>query len=219
MSLAPMRSEPSQTGCAEVRSPLSEVVLEGELVRLEPLTNDHLVAMLEAASTDRSTFGLTSVPAATPEAVEQYISTAREQHERAEGLAFATVRRSDDRVVGSTRFMSAEYWKPIEAQPRSTPIAIEVGYTWLISEAQRTGINAEAKVLMFNYAFDVLRVERITLKTDARNERSRRNIERAGATFDGILRRHMPASDGGYRDSAMYSLLREEWLDRRGKRK
>jgi len=219
MSLAPMRSEPSQTGCGEVGTPLSEVVLQGELVRLEPLTFDHAPAMLEAASTDRSTFGLTSVPAATSEAVEQYISTAREQHERSEGLAFATIRRSDDRVVGSTRFMSAEYWKPIEAQPRSTPIAIEVGYTWLISEAQRTGINAEAKVLMFNYAFDVLRVERITLKTDARNERSRRNIERAGATFDGILRRHMPASDGGYRDSAMYSLLREEWLDRRGERK
>ena len=214
-----MRSEPSQTGCGEVGTPLSEVVLQGELVRLEPLTFDHAPAMLEAASTDRSTFGLTSVPEATPEAVALYISTAREQHERSEGLAFATIRRSDDRVVGSTRFMSAEYWKPIEAQPRSTPIAIEVGYTWLISEAQRTGINAEAKVLMFNYAFDVLRVERITLKTDARNERSRRNIERAGATFDGILRRHMPASDGGYRDSAMYSLLREEWLDRRGERK
>lgn len=211
-----MRSEPLHTGCGEVSSPLSEVVLEGKLVRLEPLTFGHATAMLEAASTDRSTFGLTSVPAATSEAVGLYISTAREQYERAEGLTFATIRRSDDRVVGSTRFMSAEYWNPIDEQPRSTPIAIEVGYTWLISEAQRTGINAEAKVLMFNYAFLVLGVERITLKTDARNERSRRNIERAGATFDGILRRHMPASDGGYRDSAMYSLLREEWLKRPG---
>ena len=211
-----MRSEPLHTGCGEVSSPLSEVVLEGKLVRLEPLTCGHATAMLEAASTDRSTFGLTSVPAATSEAVGLYITTAREQYERAEGLTFATIRRSDDRVVGSTRFMSAEYWNPIDEQPRSTPIAIEVGYTWLISEAQRTGINAEAKVLMFNYAFHVLGVERITLKTDARNERSRRNIERAGATFDGILRRHMPASDGGYRDSAMYSLLREEWLKRPG---
>lgn len=214
-----MRSEPSQAGCSEMSTPLSEVVLEGELVRLEPLTFDHATAMLAAASTDRSTFGLTSVPAATPEAVEQYIATAREQHERAEGFAFATIRRSDDRLVGSTRFMSAEYWNPIDEHPRSTPIAIEVGYTWLVSEAQRTGINAEAKVLMFNYAFDVIGVERITLKTDARNERSRRNIERAGATFEGILRRHKPASDGGYRDSAMYSLLREEWLEQRGQHK
>ena len=108
--------------------------------------------------------------------------------------------------------MSAEYWHPIGESPRATPIAVEVGYTWLVAAAQRTGINAEAKVLMFDYAFDSLRVERVSLKTDARNERSRRNIERAGATFDGVLRRHMPASDGGFRDSAMYSLLREEWL-------
>ena len=191
--------------------PLDVVALEGELVRLEPLTLDHTAAMVAAASTDRSTFGLTTVPETNVQSVERYITTAQEQYERGEGLAFATIRRSDDRLVGSTRFMLAEYWNPIDEQPRSTPIAIEVGYTWLIAEAQRTGINAEAKVLMFDYAFDVLGVERITLKTDARNERSRRNIERAGATFDGILRRHMPASDGGFRDSAMFSLLREEW--------
>ena len=212
-----MPSEPSQTGCREVRTPLNEVVLQGELVRLEPLTLAHISAVVAAASSDRSTFGLTSVPEANMQSVEHYITTARDQYERGEGLAFVTIRRSDDRLVGSTRFMSAEYWNPIDEQPRSTPIAIEVGYTWLIPEAQRTGINAEAKVLMFNYAFDVLGVERITLKTDARNVRSRRNIERAGATFDGILRRHMPASDGGYRNSAMYSLLREEWRERGGR--
>ena len=191
--------------------PLGVVTLESEFVRLEQLTLDHTAAMVAAASTDRSTFGLTTVPEANVQSVEHYITTAREQYERGEGLAFATIRRSDDRLVGSTRFMLAEYWYPIDEQPRSTPIAIEVGYTWLIAEAQRTGINAEAKVLMFNYAFGVLGVERITLKTDARNERSRRNIERSGATFDGILRRHMLASDGGFRDSAMFSLLREEW--------
>ena len=191
--------------------PLDAVKLEGELVRLEPLTLDHTPAVVAAASTDRSTFGLTTVPEANVQSVERYITTAQDQFERGEGLAFATIRRSDDRLVGSTRFMLAEYWYPFDEQPRSTPIAIEVGYTWLIADAQRTGINAEAKVLMFDYAFNALGVERITLKTDARNERSRRNIERAGATFDGILRRHMPASDGGFRDSAMFSLLREEW--------
>ena len=159
--------------------------------------------------------GLTSVPNGDLPSVEQYINAALEQHKRGEGLAFATIRRADDQLVGSTRFMSAEYWEPIGESPRPTPIAVEVGYTWLVAAAQRTGINAEAKVLMFDYAFDSLRVERVSLKTDARNERSRRNIERAGATFDGVLRRHMPASDGGFRDSAMYSLLREEWLARR----
>jgi len=193
-------------------TPFDDITLEGELVRLEPLTLAHSHAMVAAASSDRSTFGLTSVPNGDLPSVEQYINAALEQHNRGEGLAFATIRRADDQLVGSTRFMSAEYWHPIGESPRATPIAVEVGYTWLVAAAQRTGINAEAKVLMFDYAFDSLRVERVSLKTDARNERSRRNIERAGATFDGVLRRHMPASDGGFRDSAMYSLLREEWL-------
>ena len=193
-------------------TPFDDITLEGELVRLEPLTLAHSHAMVAAASSDRSTFGLTSVPNGDLPSVEQYINAALEQHNRGEGLAFATIRRADDQLVGSTRFMSAEYWHPIGESPRATPIAVEVGYTWLTAEAQRTGINAEAKVLMFDYAFDSLRVERVSLKTDARNERSRRNIERAGATFDGVLRRHKPASDGGFRDSAMYSLLREEWL-------
>jgi len=193
-------------------TPFEDITLEGELVRLEPLTLAHSHAMVAAASSDRSTFGLTSVPNGDLPSVEQYINAALEQHNRGEGLAFATIRRADDQLVGSTRFMSAEYWHPIGESPRATPIAVEVGYTWLVAAAQRTGINAEAKVLMFDYAFDSLRVERVSLKTDARNERSRRNIERAGATFDGVLRRHMPASDGGFRDSAMYSLLREEWL-------
>jgi len=196
-------------------TPFEDITLEGELVRLEPLTLAHSHAMVAAASSDRSTFGLTSVPNGDLPSVEQYINAALEQHNRGEGLAFATIRRADDQLVGSTRFMSAEYWHPIGESPRATPIAVEVGYTWLVAAAQRTGINAEAKVLMFDYAFDSLRVERVSLKTDARNERSRRNIERAGATFDGVLRRHMPASDGGFRDSAMYSLLREEWLARR----
>ena len=196
-------------------TPFDDITLEGELVRLEPLTLAHSHAMVAAASSDRSTFGLTSVPNGDLPSVEQYINAALEQHNRGEGLAFATIRRADDQLVGSTRFMSAEYWHPIGESPRATPIAVEVGYTWLVAAAQRTGINAEAKVLMFDYAFDSLRVERVSLKTDARNERSRRNIERAGATFDGVLRRHMPASDGGFRDSAMYSLLREEWLTRR----
>ena len=196
-------------------TPFHTVTLEGELVRLEPLTLAHSHAMVAAASSDRSTCGLTSVPNGDLPSVEQYINAALEQHQRGEGLAFATIRRADDQLVGSTRFMSAEYWHPIGESPRATPIAVEVGYTWLVAAAQRTGINAEAKVLMFDYAFDSLRVERVSLKTDARNERSRRNIERAGATFDGVLRRHMPASDGGFRDSAMYSLLREEWLARR----
>jgi hypothetical protein len=93
--------------------------------------------------------------------------------------------------------------------------AIEVGWTWLAASAQGTGINLEAKLLLFTYAFETLGVVRVDLKTDARNERSRRAIERLGARFEGILRRwspsRAPGEEGMLRDSAIFSVIAEEW--------
>jgi RimJ/RimL family protein N-acetyltransferase len=87
----------------------------------------------------------------------------------------------------------------------------EIGSTWYSGSAQRTAVNTECKLLMLRHAFEVWNVERMTLKTDARNERSRAAIERLGARFDGALRVHMPASDGTLRDTAYYSILTSEW--------
>jgi RimJ/RimL family protein N-acetyltransferase len=89
--------------------------------------------------------------------------------------------------------------------------AVEIGWTWLAASAQRTGINTEAKRLMLGHAFEVWEVHRVTLKTDARNQRSRAAIERLGAKLDGLLRGHMPAYDGEVRTSAVYSIVRDEW--------
>ena len=88
---------------------------------------------------------------------------------------------------------------------------MEIGWTWLAADAQRTAINTEAKLLMLGHAFEAWRVRRVNLRTDSRNLRSRAAIERLGAKLDGILRAHMPASDGGVRDTATYSLLATEW--------
>ncbi len=87
----------------------------------------------------------------------------------------------------------------------------EIGSTWLAASAQRTPANTEAKLLMLRHAFDGWGVQRITLKTDARNARSRRAIERLGAQFEGIRRAHVPATDGSIRDTAYYSVLPKEW--------
>jgi N-acetyltransferase len=99
------------------------------------------------------------------------------------------------------------------AKTDGTPDAAEIGWTWLAPEAQRTAVNTSAKLLMLEYAFEVWHVRRVTLKTDARNERSRNAISRIGAHFEGILRAHVPAADGGIRDSAMFSILDSEWAD------
>jgi RimJ/RimL family protein N-acetyltransferase len=128
-------------------------------------------------------------------------------------LPYATL-AADGTVLGSTRFLNLEYWRwPQERRPRPAdePDAAEIGATWLTGPARRTGVNREAKLLMLTLAFEQWQLSRVNLRTDARNTRSRAAIEGLGARLDGILRADKPASDGGIRDSAAYSILAAEW--------
>jgi N-acetyltransferase len=192
---------------------IQPITLTGPLIRLESLTTGHIAALHRVANHDRSTFGLTSVPT-TLESTTKYVETALKLMENNQALPFATVLQATGEVIGSTRFANLEFWQWQEgfvANNRSNPDAAEIGWTWLAPKAQRTGINREAKRLMLAYAFDVWQVRRVTLRTDARNQRSRQAIEGIGGKLDGILRCHLPASDGGTRDSAVYSILANEY--------
>ena len=193
---------------------LQPVTLEGRHVRLEPLSLEHVPALAEASSGPRETFVYTLVPNGEAE-TRQFIEDALSMQAAGTALPFASVDRATGRVVGTTRFCYIEFWDWPEGSPhqRGTdlPDAVEIGYTWLALEAQRTAINTEAKLLMLTHAFEVWRVHRVRLVTDARNDRSRKAIERIGARFDGILRAARTAFDGGIRDSAYYSMLDSEW--------
>src|SRR5207248_842495 len=113
-------------------------------------------------------------------------------------LPFAIVQRASGRVIGSTRFFNFEYfrWPEGTRAPPQAPDAVEIGWTWLAADAQRTVANTEAKLLMLAHAFESWKVVRVNLRTDARNARSRAAIERLGAKLDGILRSHVPSVDG-----------------------
>jgi N-acetyltransferase len=190
------------------------VILEGRHARLEPLTLAHAPALAEAASGPRDTYGYTVVPADLAEA-RSYIESALGDQAAGRALPFATVARASGRVVGSTRFGNIEFWSWPADSPRAqrdgSPDVVEIGWTWLAAAFQRTSINTEAKLLMLTHAFETWRVHAVKLNTDARNARSRAAIERIGARFDGVLRAHRPASDGGIRDTAAFSLLAAEW--------
>jgi RimJ/RimL family protein N-acetyltransferase len=176
---------------------------------------DHAAALARAAASgDRATFALTWVPDGTEDA-ERYVARALADQDAGTAVPFATARASDGEIVGSTRFMNIERWSWDAADP--DPDAVEIGSTWLAPAAQRTPLNTEAKLLMLRHAFDGWHVQRVTLKTDARNERSRNAILRLGAHFDGVLRANMPAYDAARpRDSAFYSILASEWPRVRG---
>ena len=180
-------------------------VLGGSCVRLEPLAMEHAVDLAEAAEEDRSSYRFTLVPRGA--AVEGYVAAQLAR----DGLTpFAQVRVRDGKAVGCTAF-----WDPRAWPDRPGLRAIEVGFTWLAASAQGSGINAEAKFLLFSYAFEVLGVARVDLKTDARNHRCRRALERLGICFEGVLRNWAqswaPGEAGMLRDSAMFSVVASEW--------
>ena len=179
--------------------------LSGSLVRLEPLSASHVPDLMQAAEENRAAYGFTWVPRAAE--VADYV---RAQRERSGLTPFAQVRVADGMAVGCTAFWDLRTWPG-----RDSLRAVEVGFTWLASSAQGTGINAEAKFLLFSYAFEALGVVRVDLKTDARNERSRRAIAALGAHFEGVLRNWSaswaPGEDGKLRDSAIFSVVASEW--------
>jgi RimJ/RimL family protein N-acetyltransferase len=184
------------------------VLLAGRHVRLEPLTPGHAAGLATAATGERSTFGLTPVPDGDEQA-QAYVGELLADADRGTVLPFATV-LPDGEVVGATRFLDLQYW-PVDERPAGVPVVAEIGGTWLAPRVQRTPVNTEAKLLMLTHAFETWRVLRVSLKTDARNARSRAAIERLGARFDGVLRAHSPAADGGLRDAAFFSIVDTEW--------
>ena len=192
--------------------------LEGRFVRLEPLTEAHIPALVEAAALDRSTYQWTY----TPDGVEQmtdYVRDALVKVASQAHVAFATVRRGagpdgSDLVVGATRFCELAFWQwPPGAshQRHGVPDVVDIGYTWLAGPAQRTHVNTEAKLLMMTHAFEVWEVHRVALQTDVRNTRSRAAIERIGGQLDGIMRADRPGSDDTVRTSARFSIVAAEW--------
>ncbi len=190
------------------------VTLTGEHVRLVPLTEAHVDGLFAAATRDRTTYDFTYVPDSR-DAMGRYVATALADLAAGRAMPFTTT-RLDGEVVGTTRFGNIERWvwpEPFAERGRGDgePDAVEIGWTWLRRDMQRSAVNTEAKLLMLGHAFDVWKVQRVALRTDRRNARSRAAIERLGASLDGVLRAHVPGSDGSIRDTASYSILQSEW--------
>jgi RimJ/RimL family protein N-acetyltransferase len=194
-----------------------EPQLRGDTVTLRVLSVGDAVALAAAAAESRNEYGYTRVPEGVEEA-QRYIETALAELEAGRRVPFAIVWH--ELVVGSTSYLDLDRWRWPAGSPLQRadhPDAVEIGSTWLAASAQRTRCNTESKYLMLANAFDVWGVYRVTLKTDERNAKSRRAIERLGALFEGVRRAHMPAQDGSVRNSAYYSIVRAEWPDVRRK--
>jgi RimJ/RimL family protein N-acetyltransferase len=176
------------------------VTLEGNHVRLEPLSLDHHGPLCEVGL-EPELWKLTTVDIQTPEDLLGYIETALEEQASGVSLPFATIEKQSGRVVGSTRFGN------INCQHRR----VEIGWTWIAPPWQRTVVNTEAKYLMLSHAFEDLGCIRVELKTDSRNERSQNAMRRIGAIEEGTFRNHMILPNGRFRHSVFFSIIESEW--------
>jgi len=190
--------------------------LEGRFVHLLPMGLEHVDGLVDAATNDRSTFTYTPVPWDRA-SMGAYVERAMARREAGDQYPFVTWSVESQSLVGSTRFYDIACWDWTALHPgsatlqRQGPDGASIGYTWLQPSAQRSPVNTEAKLLMLDHAFDVWGVRRIRIQTDARNQRSRAAIARLGAMYDGVLRADMPGADGTVRDSAVFSIVADEW--------
>ena len=179
--------------------------LEGRLVTLEPFAEEHRDGLWEAAQADEIWEWLATLNQSR-EIFDDWFdltlaSDAAGESDPSETGAFAVRRRADGSLVGSSRYLAV----------RRPDRVVEIGWTWFNPSVWRTGVNVETKLLMFTRAFETLGCVRVELKTDARNERSRRAMAALPAQFEGIMRKHMIVPFVGQRDSAYFSVIDDEW--------
>lgn len=183
-------------------------VLEGEVVRLEPLAPEHEEGLFQAGHDPRIWRWMPySEGGRGPDedrgVFRSWLETALAASESGAEAAFATLDARTGEPIGSTRYLAL----------RPEHRGLEIGWTWLAPSAWGTGANVEAKLLMLGHAFERLGCVRVEFKTDARNERSRGAISALPARFEGVFRKHMILPDGTTRDSAYYSITEDEWPD------
>lgn len=180
---------------------VSPITLTGRVVRLEPLSEIH-VPDLTIAGQDESIwkymlYGMVT----TEERMRAWVKDLLSRQAEGSDLPFAVIHLETGRAIGATRYLH------INLEHRG----LEIGGTWYAVEFQRTAVNTESKYLLLRHAFETLGCIRVAFKTDLRNGRSQRAIERIGAVREGVFRNHMILDDGAIRDSVYYSIIDREW--------
>ena len=185
---------------------LSCDALMGDVVRLEPLKPGHVPGLRRAAE-GAGPNAFAAVPA--PQEVEDYVAHALERRDAGAYAPFAQVEVATGRVVGHTAYLTPRW------MDGGRLFAVEIGSTWLAPAARGTAVNPAAKLLLMTQAFESWGVDRVDIKTDARNAAARGAIAATGATFEAVLRAWQPSlapgEKGLVRDTAMFSVTPPEW--------
>jgi RimJ/RimL family protein N-acetyltransferase len=180
---------------------VSPVTLTGQFARLEPLSEEHVGGLAAIGLEDSIWKYMPYGYMHSEEDIRRWVRDILALSVEGTDVPFAVIDLQTGCVAGATRFM--------EIRPAHR--GLEIGGTWYGAAYRRTRLNTECKYLLLEHAFERLKCMRVQLKTDSRNERSQRAIERIGGVREGILRKHLILPDGHIRDSVYYSILDSEW--------
>ena len=180
--------------------PPKSITIPGTYISLLPMDIQYLPELQDAAR-DGELWNLWYTYVPRPEHMEAWIIKALKENSEGISVPFVIRRNSDNRIVGSTRYMNIE--KDIRR--------LEIGTTWYAKSVQRSPVNTECKLLLLQHAFEDLKCRAVEFRTHRMNDQSRKAIARLGAQQDGILRNHRIASDGTIRDTVVYSIIDSEW--------
>lgn len=178
----------------------SQLILEDELVRIEPLEERHFELLLPVAL-HKELWLLTTVQINSAEDFRKYFDTALLERQQKRSYPFAYFNKQTQQYVGSTRFGNIDF-----SNKRA-----EIGWTWIHPSMQGTGFNKHCKFLLLSYAFEQLQLNRIELKTSHLNFRSQKAMLKIGAQREGIFRNHIINENGTIRHSHFFSFIIEEW--------
>ena len=178
-----------------------DIILENERVLLRPLVQEDAVYLSAYVKEEPTLWQYALTPITTEQEFDQYIKTAIESRHLKSAYPFIVFDKLQNKYVGSTRFYD------IQLENSST----QFGYTWYSEKTWGTGLNEHCKLLLLTYAFETIGFERLEFRADNRNKRSIAAMQKIGCTVEGILRNHLPTSDGTRRDSIVLSMLKEEW--------
>ena len=179
----------------------TEIILENERVLLRPLMQEDAVYLSDYVKAEPSLWKYALTPITTAQEFGQYIATAIESRRLKTAYPFIVFDKLQNKFVGSTRFYD------IQLDYSTT----QLGYTWYSEKTWGTGLNEHCKFLLLRYAFETIGFERVEFRADNRNKRSIAAMQKIGCTVEGILRNHLPTSDGTRRDSIVLSMLKKEW--------
>jgi RimJ/RimL family protein N-acetyltransferase len=179
----------------------TDFILENERVLLRPLVQDDAVYLSAYVKEEPALWKYALTPITTDQEFEQYMATAFEARQLKSAYPFIVFDKLQNKYVGSTRFYD------IQLNNSTT----QFGYTWYSESTWGTGLNEHCKFLLLQFAFETIGFERIEFRADNRNKRSIAAMQKIGCTVEGILRNHLPTSDGTRRDSIVLSMLKNEW--------